>query len=150
MTMKAFATLAAVCCLLPACALLNSDDSGITTDLEGRQAWRAQRTDTYTFTYVRSCECLPETAGPFGVTVREGVVTDVVYQGNPVDPASQPFYTIEALFDLIRAASEREADRIDVEYHPEYGYPTEIYIDYERNTADEEDIISVTAFEQSG
>jgi hypothetical protein len=143
-----YTTLALVFCLLPACALLNSDDSRISTSLEGRQAWQALDTDSYTFTYVRSCECLPEMAGPFDVTVRRGVVTEVSYEGSPVDPASRPFYTIEALFDLIQEASEQNADRINVAYHPVLGYPTEIYIDYERNAADEEDIITVTAFEQ--
>jgi len=140
----------ALCLLAPACTLLNNEEGSTGTLVEGRRMWQAQGIDDYTFTYVRSCECLPEMAGPFDVTVRRGIVAEVSYQGGPVDPTSRTFYTIDALFALIEEASDLEADRIDVTYHPAFGYPTEIYIDYEVDTADEEAIITVTAFETQG
>jgi len=50
--------------------------------------------------------------------------------------------SIPKLFDFIEDALAREAEGLSVTYHPTFGYPTQIGIDYDQLTADDE--ISVT------
>ena len=51
---------------------------------------------------------------------------------------AQLYVTVEALFDLLEDAESEEAYSVDVEYDPLLGYPTDLFIDYSENTADEE------------
>ncbi len=46
--------------------------------------------------------------------------------------------TIEQHFDIIDEAISDNAFRLEVEYHPEFGFPTVISIDYAVNVADDE------------
>ena len=46
--------------------------------------------------------------------------------------------TVDQLFDSIQFAIDQNADSIDILYHPEFGYPESIQIDYDFTAADEE------------
>ena len=48
------------------------------------------------------------------------------------------YRSVEDLFEVIEDAARRDADRIDVTYDAQYGYPANFFIDYSRNAADEE------------
>ena len=45
---------------------------------------------------------------------------------------------MDGLFDLLQSAIDENAYTISAKYHPELGYPTEVWIDYEQQSVDEE------------
>ncbi len=54
-------------------------------------------------------------------------------------PPSIPDYVpVEGLFDLVQGAIDRDADVIEVEYHPAFGYPVSAFFDYVQLAMDEE------------
>lgn len=112
---------------------------------EAREQWAAAGPAAYQLTLHRSCFCPPEYRGPFMVTVRDGDVETVRYEGQTVDAARG--MSVESLFDLIEDAYARGAERVDAEFDPTWGYPTRLYIDYEAQMADEEIGYEVLAVE---
>lgn len=108
---------------------------------EAQRRWAAYRPPSYSYTLVRHCFCAPEFARPSSVLVVNGSVTDVrfVDDGTQVRAELRDRYpTIDQLFEIIRAARDGNAYQLLVTYHPELGYPTQIRIDYQRLTADDE------------
>lgn len=105
-----------------------------------RARWEAQRPGDYRFTYTRSCFCPPQYRGPFDVTVRSGAVADVAYkgEGEPIERPFTEYQTVDDLFALLAEAYARDAARVDATYDPTTGQPTEVYIDYSEQMADEE------------
>ncbi len=106
-----------------------------------RTKWEATGPDSYTYRFANACECLPETTGPILIVVEDGQVTSVL---RPEDAAGLPSVytgprpTIPHLFDTVQAAIEMAAPSIVVTYDEQWGYPTQIYIDWDTVTADEE------------
>lgn len=45
---------------------------------------------------------------------------------------------MEELFDLVERGIDDDAAELRVTYHPTLGYPTEAFIDFRENVADEE------------
>lgn len=91
---------------------------------EARSRWTATDIDTYHFTFHDDCgECMPTTPRP--ITVWDATVYDGTQQGIDVD----------ALFELIEAALA-DGRSVDVVYHPELGYPTDLWIDREARAYD--------------
>ena len=87
-----------------------------------RANWHDAGLDTYRFTFEDDCgECMP--AGPRLVVVRGGEAED------PSDP------TVDSLFETIALALGEETS-VEVTYHSELGYPTEIWIDREARAYD--------------
>ena len=83
--------------------------------------------------------------------VDRGVVEYLFYEddGRPVPfSISDSFPSVEQLFDAIQDGIDRNADFIDVEYDFTYGYPTSVYIDYDRRVADEELSITTRGLER--
>lgn len=117
---------------------------------EHRTRWDEAGVTAYRFRFVRSCECLPETAGPFEVAVREGEVTSVVFlgTGGRAEAEQQGRLTVGVLFEVIGDAFERNADAIEVGYEPALGLPAHIFVDYHREMADDELRLTLTAFER--
>jgi hypothetical protein len=70
------------------------------------------------------------------VTVRDEAVAEATYEGEPIE--TDRVLTVEALLELLQDAYARGAERVDVTYDPEWGYPTSLYIDYDARIADEE------------
>ncbi|MBV6622343.1 MAG: hypothetical protein KI793_05190 [Rivularia sp. (in: Bacteria)] len=115
-----------------------------------RRLWRKQKITNYRYTLTNSCFCVPEARGPVIIEVRNGKTVSVTSEatGEKVNPDFfQNFDTIPELFNVIRDAINRRADRLDVEYDAKFGYPTNISIDYKFQLADEELFLSVTNFE---
>ena len=79
--------------------------------------------------------------GPVRVRVENGVVTtrvfDNVSDSIPGEPGDA-FPDVDGLFDVIAAAYDRNAHRVDVTFDPETGVPLDVYIDYNENILDEE------------
>lgn len=109
-----------------------------TPDLDAARArWEAAGFDAYTMTLRRICFCpTPDYTGPFTVRVQDGALASVSLDGVLVDEDRGE--TVDDLFDLIEDAYERKAEVVAAEFHPEYGYPTSLSIDYSSMMADEE------------
>lgn len=91
---------------------------------------------TYDMLLERSCFCTPESLGPFGVRVENGRVAFAVADGQTVP--TDRVLSIEDLFDLLETAYREEAHLVAVEYDPVFGFPSEVYIDYDENMSNEE------------
>lgn len=101
---------------------------------QARARWDARPFADYSYEIRRLCFCPVEITRWTRVSVRNGVVVDA----DPVEPdAGVPITTlswwtpIDSLFaDLFRAMTEPSSrsylESIEVEYHPDLGYPTSI------------------------
>jgi hypothetical protein len=95
----------------------------------------------------RSCECLPEMAGPVTVAVRNDSVVSryYVYSGDAVDSRyDSTFPAVEGLFDIIDAAIRAGTRPLHVRYDRELGYPT--FIDMGDHSIDAGQKYSVSLF----
>ncbi len=116
---------------------------------EARARWAEAAIADYTMSVTRSCFCLPEHIGPFAVTVEDGVVTSVLYEGGPaIDDVPRDIFTVEGLLDEV--ARLLDSDEISVEFDSETGVPLSINADIELQMADEEVFITVTDFSPTG
>jgi hypothetical protein len=96
---------------------------------------------SYTYTVRVACNCPSDVTRAVTVWVDRGSIEYLLYEddGRPVPFSySDSFPSVELLFDAIQDAIDAQADFIDVDYDPTYGYPTNVYIDYDRRVADEE------------
>jgi hypothetical protein len=133
--------------VLASCGVLDPDDGARNDLVEARQRWDGQGIAAYEFVVMRSCYCIPEAIRPYRIRVMDGVIVDVRDAETGAAPLSSlTFRTIHGLFDLVEDAIEQEAYVLEVEYHQQLGYPTHISIDYDRQTADEEQGFTVSAF----
>ncbi|MEP1742714.1 MAG: DUF6174 domain-containing protein [Kangiellaceae bacterium] len=63
-----------------------------------------------------------------------GIFTKIVF----LSSRKSSLRTIEQHFDIIDEAISDNGFRLEVEYHPEFGFPTVISIDYAVNVEDDE------------
>lgn len=107
-----------------------------------RDLWNAQALADYEFVLRRACFCLSEALEPVQVRVEAGAVAAVIDTlGQPVDSLHAALFytiTIDSLFGVVEHAIDVHAHQISVHYHPQFGYPESIFIDYDAATADEE------------
>ncbi len=106
-----------------------------------RARWESLDISDYDVTMSLQCFC------PFGVSkavelkVRNGVITKGLHAADS-DPDTEivleRFRTVEGLFDFVADAIEQKAHSITAVYHPEYGYPESVFVDFVSNIADEE------------
>ena len=110
-----------------------------------RTLWEQTRSNDYTYEYKAICfHCSRQTVK---VTVTTGDIESVVYAesgfyGESGEPRVRldggPSYpTIDSLFDAVQHAITREPDQLTVSYDSEFGYPTNVTIDYSNSTDDE-------------
>ena len=105
--------------------------------------WEAAQISDYPITLRRSCFCGQPLNDPYTVTVRSGEVVGVERNGSTIDLEDFLPSTVGDLFAAIESLAF--ADRLTVEYHPDFGYPTSIDADPVFNMADEEYSIVVEA-----
>ena len=102
--------------------------------------WSAHGIDTYTFEYHRSCgECPSEWAATVRITVVNGQVTAV--NRVPTDePDSFPGFrvTIDSLFAQVGRTLEGNPYQIQIAYDREFGYPSYVSVNYDRQMVDDE------------
>jgi hypothetical protein len=131
------------------CDVLGTDDGRRESLQDARRLWAAQGPADYRLTVRRGCFCGQEAIGPALLRVVDGAVVTRIYleSGDPVPEAWARFFPdVEGLFEVVEDAIERNADHLRVTYHPVYGYPSEVFIDYEERTADEELGLTVLGF----
>lgn len=115
----------------------------ITEFVRNRDKWDRLGLDSYTYEFQRGCFCGGDATQEVRITVSNNQVTAVVRvsDGQPIPPAEvdQLFrITIDSLFGIIAHAIDQEAHDITVTYDPQRGYPSQAFIDYRANVADEE------------
>ena len=131
-------------------------------DLDAARArWAAVGTDDYVLTYRQVCFCMPEFAGPYRVTVRDGAIVEARHTetGVVVIPAAQRVagstgvepenvMTAALLFDFLGDAFDRNAEAVNVAFDAATGLPMSSYVDYNAMVADEEMGFQIEAFER--
>lgn len=137
--MKPIGTIVAMAMIVAACGVAASNVSStstptalsttLPTDPAGelaaaQQRWQETGPDTYWLELINDCgECAPSMRAP---------QTLVVWSGKPVGPEQ---HTVESLFAQIETAIAEGRD-VEISYHPEMGYPTEISIDMQDRAFD--------------
>lgn len=141
--MRALAAFALGLCLVAMdCDEATGPGAELRDQLEAaRERWAAQGYDEYALELQRDCFCGETHRGPVIVRVRFHEIVERVYQasGQPVPPDVAAFFPdVEGLFAFLEDALDRDPAQARAEFHPVYGYPTTIWIDYQANVADEE------------
>lgn len=132
-----------------ACGLVTgTDDNNNDKALRTAQVrWNNAGVEDYTVVVQHLCFC--GYVRPVRITVRSGAVVSSVdaETGEPV-PTYATVRDITALFTLIRKAIDDGADRLEVTYDAQLGYPTFINIDYIKNAVDDELQVRTSEFQQ--
>jgi hypothetical protein len=136
-------TLMAVTLLLAGCSgiLGPREDDTLRELLNTREAmWQQKGFPSYTMSVMRIAHDTPSLREVV-LHVQAGQIQSAEYAdtGEPLSAAARAEYlTVQGMFNLIRDALGRTIASISVNYDPEYGFPTEILIDYDvrRNTDD--------------
>ncbi len=107
--------------------------------------WQATGPKSYRFTILLSCFCSPR-----GMSFR---VVDGQTQVPPAaDLATQRFHetygSVERIFAVIRRAIADDSYRVNVKYHPVFGYPIWADLDRRRNVADDELFVRISGFRE--
>ncbi len=109
-----------------------------------RVKWRAAKLVSYEYGYHKFCECHRDSPPETVVSVRDGKVVNVRHRpvGSTIEvPAAEKnfeyYWTVDGLFELIAAAEGRHVE-VRARYDSTVGYPTEIYIDYDKNLIGDE------------
>jgi hypothetical protein len=119
---------------------------------EAMSRWEDAGLQDYVFEFQRLCFCGGDTIRRVRIVVRSGAVTAATYvdDGPPVSGGLEDFPTIDALFEEIQDAIDREAHELTASYHPALGYPTAVSIDYIENAVDEEMAFNVYSLASPG
>jgi hypothetical protein len=133
---------------LGACSDATGPDDAAALLAQNRDLWASAGVTSYRYTISRSCECVPESAGPVTVEVRDGQVVDRRYaSGAAVNlQYSEIFTTVPGLFAIIQEAVDLPAASLAVRYHEQFGYPESIAIDRVAGAVDDEVSYRVTGF----
>ena len=93
--------------------------------------WEALRLRDYQVDYQRQWVMEPDLDQSITVTVRNGSIKSVVNSFNGQElPVPISYPDVGQSFEWVRDAVDREYEVINVEYHPEFGYPTNIWLAY--------------------
>ena len=107
-----------------------------------RKKWDSEMASNYQFSFQWSCFCIIDFVAQVNITVRDNRIHSAAFvEGDvpiPLNVAVERYQSMDGLFDLLQSAIDANAHTISAKYHPELGYPTQVWIDYEQRTADEE------------
>ena len=117
-----------------------------TTELEKNiEKWQSFKICNYTITRTVSCNCLDEYTIPKSFKIENCVVTYIdnePYQGNQLVLNK----TIDEMFEFINELYTKNTHILEVNYDDKYGFPTYLYIDYDKMIADDETSYSFSKF----
>lgn len=120
--------------------------------------WKEQGIENYTFEFTKLCYC-GGLYNPSTIVVKADTIHSVLdpETGEPLrDPQtdelvfpnfSESFLSIDELFDVIENAQEK-ADKLNVEYNQQLGYPEYIEIDYIKEAIDDEVTYRIDNFQK--
>lgn len=133
------------CCVSIVYACEKSDASALEANMN---KWQEAQWHSYSYVVQRECFCLPEFRKATRVTVENDKVVAASFVGEEDEAVSEQVLTglstIEGWFNVIDRAVTNKADRLDVIYHQELGYPEEISIDMHPRIADDEQKIVIS------
>jgi len=117
-------------------------EAGLLAELErNERLWRDAKPASYVYAVERLCFCGQEARGPVRVLVDGSSVSDRTYvdTGVAVPPTFRELFpTVDGLFEILRSAILERAHEVRATYDPVLGAPTDFWIDYQENVADEE------------
>jgi len=134
--------------VLTACGDGTIPEQGVAGLPMARALWEARGPSSYSFTVLRSCECLPGWTGPVNVVVSDGVVRSRAYTvtAEPVPADRQGLFPdVAGLFRMIEDASRAGAAWIEVIYDPGLGYPRRMVIDDDGVFGNDDELIYTTS-----
>ena len=108
--------------------------------------WEGSGIDSYELTVRRVCFC--GFVEPVRVKVVDGVIVSrtIASTGEPVPAVYTSYYPdVPGLFAIVEEAAT-DAHEFDAEFDANYGYPTEISIDWIMNVADDEEAYLAETF----
>lgn len=116
--------------------------------IAAKQKWEAANLQNYHYSYGYLCECMPHDA--ITIVVRNGRVTEAYTKSAhlPIDRGinDKNIKTMKDIFGFAEQAYAVQASSVRFTFDTQYGYPKNIYVDYNANTADEELHIEVFDF----
>ena len=118
----------------------NEPDSDLIKLQKNWNIWNNNKLSDYSFNFRASCFCIDEWISEVKVTVSSGNISKVILTKNNSSPTKlnpEQWFTIDQLFDYAKNALE-QAYKYDIKYDASFGYPTEIFIDWSEDTADDE------------
>lgn len=118
-----------------------------------REQWADQGMVDYNVKTRRFCFCAPRAEDNVLVTVRDGQVVGALGQDEagayeiPIEDTSmEDWYTVDGMFERIEA-NLTSADRIDVKFDAQRGFPSELAFDYIVVSAEEGEYFEMWDFE---
>lgn len=143
--------LLALLAFLSGCAVLEPEAGadGRRALARARALWERVGPESYRYVYEPRCECPPTIARATWLTVQEGVVVDAYYLdgAEPVNTGPQVYGTVDSLFARVQRAYDQHAAEVRVQYDPQFGYPVDVWIDWRRDVADEENGFGASSLE---
>ncbi|MBD0254524.1 MAG: hypothetical protein ICV83_02295 [Cytophagales bacterium] len=113
-----------------------------------RSAWAARGKSSYTIDQQGDRGfCAPVFYEKVRITVQNNQITNVVSlkDGQPVPSTLwQVFSTVEELFQRVEEFETRNPFKSNVQYDPQYGYPTVVAVDYSEDVVDEDFAITTS------
>jgi hypothetical protein len=140
--------------------VLGPDHSGLVSNITARTElsaaeakWAANKPQVYEFTFKQICFCPPPPPGkagsePIVFHVQDGIgaLTGAWADRPQARQGMDKYSTVEKQFAFIRAALATRPYRTEIEYDPDEGYPRRVYIDPQKNAADDEYGFEVQGF----
>jgi hypothetical protein len=113
-----------------------------------KSKWYRKNINNYEFTLRINCFCTEERAGPHLIKVINNAIVSV--NNLPYDPEKTgELYTINQLFTFVETSIERNPYFKTIEYNSTYGYPQNVFFDFNKQMADEEIGYQVTDFKEN-
>ncbi|MDA7632643.1 DUF6174 domain-containing protein, partial [bacterium] len=107
---------------------------------ENRAKWASTAWQNYQLR-IDVSEFIPQEVSQGIVTVEAGQVVDVALPLSTGENFGFRFnypHSVEGLFDRLQRALDQDPVSTQIEYHPDFGFPTQVFIDYDESIADEE------------
>lgn len=113
-----------------------------------RAVWEARNIDSYSYLLRVNAFSAEGAAGAVQVVVTDGVPKVTAPAGVPLPEGATfaRYDTIPELFGLVEQAEAAGAETIRAEYDPAYGFPADVFIDLDKQLADEEFGFVITDF----
>jgi len=118
---------------------------------QARQLWQSQQVENYKWNERLSCFCAGVLEWDLFVkdNLKEKVEFDEInlHQGQTYDDILEKAKTVEEAFDFIETLLSKEIASLIIEYDDQYGFPTEVNIDFDFQIADDEIVYLYKGFE---
>lgn len=102
-----------------------------------KSKWDRRNISSYEFTLRINCFCPQERTGPHLIKVINDEIVSV--NNLPYDPdKTGELYTIDQLFNFVEISIDSNPYLKTIEFNPIYGYPQNVFFDFQKYMADEE------------